>query len=33
MAVLEYGMGRTPELCKLRVANLRKALEAILGAV
>ena len=33
MAVLEYGMGSAPELCKLRVANLRKALEAILGAV
>ena len=33
MAVLEYVMGGAPELCKLRVANLRKALEAILGAV
>ena len=32
IAVLEYGMGSAPELCNLRVANLRKALEAILGA-
>lgn len=32
-AVLEYDMGIVPEICKLRVANLRKALEAILGSV
>ena len=31
MAVLEHGRGSAPELCKLRVANLRKALEAVLG--